>query len=160
MLKRFNLNGLRALNPLREAKNMTTELRSPESNEREPRRLQKRAALPRKPKAVKVCTGGQIYVNLTKYSSIVAPLGFTTVYCGKWYPMPIGHDPVTKIVSQAILETFDKMQNFSKFVFRNRHCCVPSKTKSLPVLYNDPKKKYSAIKYVNKVIVRSCGCHI
>ena len=75
-----------------------------------------------------------------------------------WYRMPNGDDPVTKIISKAILETIKKIHNFTKPVLRNPDCCVPSKAKNLVVLYNDAKNNYSMIKYVPKAIMRSCEC--
>lgn len=160
-LQSMHLNGLRTLNPTRRKKNTTTELwlkRTMESNERKPGRRQKRAASTRKLKTTKVCHSGRIDVNLTKYSNIMAPLGFKTHYCGSTYQMPIGGDPVTKIVSQAIMDAFNQMHSFSKSVFENSRCCGPLKTKNLVVLYHDPKKHYSMIKYFQKLIVVSCGC--
>lgn len=158
-LRRMHLNGLRIRYPIPETRNETGVLQPSNSDKGGNRRLRRGAVSHGKSKKAKICRSAKIYVNLTKYSNIVAPPGFTTVYCGKtWYPMPIGNDPVTKIVSKALLEAINNRPNFSKPVFRNSNCCVPSKEKNLVVLYNDPKRNFSMIKYIPKAIVRSCGC--
>lgn len=155
----MNLNGLQIRYPVHEKRNLSKILRLSSGDKIGNQRLQRRSVFHGRSKKAKVCTSAKMYVNLTKYTNIVFPSGFQTVYCDKvWYRMPNGDDPVTKIISKAILETIKKIHNFTKPVLRNPDCCVPSKAKNLVVLYNDAKNNYSMIKYVPKAIMRSCEC--
>lgn len=103
------------------------------------------------------CNSDKVYVNLTKYQNIIAPLGFHTHYCGSTYLIPVGNDPIVQILSQAIIETFNSLKKFSSKVLANPDCCTPKKIHDLYVLYMD-QGKFTSIRSIPNVIASHCVC--
>ena len=103
------------------------------------------------------CHSGKVYVNLTKYTNIIAPLGFHTHYCGNTFLLPVGNDTIIQILSKAIVDAYNSVKKFSAKVLANPSCCAPKKVHNLYILYMD-QGRFSTIRSIPNIKASRCVC--
>ena len=103
------------------------------------------------------CHSGKVYVNLTTYKDIIAPLGFYTHYCGNTFLLPVGNATIIQILSKAIIAAYNSVKKFPAKVLANPSCCAPKKVHNLYILYMD-QGRFSTIRSVPNIKASRCVC--